>query len=443
MLKSRLTFTLIVLKLGGMKLFGTSGIRRLADRDLVQLALQVGLATGTVYKNVIIGRDTRTSGSVLRHAVTAGLLAAGARCSDAGVVPTPTVAFVTREFDAGIMLTASHNPPQYNGLKLLNPDGSAFSSEQQGQVENLINGTSSISVQWEKMQAGEVYSTATEKHIARIKQDFPGGIKLKIVVDSGCGAAYFITALLLSQLGCEVTALNGYPNGIFPHDVEPIEANLGDLMQMVRETGADLGIAHDGDADRMMAVDELGRFISGDKMLAILARAAGTKNIVTTIDASMSIEDRRFRVRRTRVGDPYVSEELKKGGGFGGEPSGAWVFPQISLCPDGIYAAAKIASIASRQKLSALVDSIPSYPVKRGNVPGTADAMERIKQGLLKLNPVSVDTIDGLKLNFKNGWLLVRPSGTEPKIRVTAEADTENAVRELYENGAKIIEKSV
>lgn len=293
------------------------------------------------------------------------------------------------------------------------------------------------------MATGEVYSTATEKHVARIKQNFPGGIKLKVVVDSGCGAAYFITSHLLTQLGCEVTAINGYPNGIFPHDVEPIEANLGDLMQMVRETRADLGIAHDGDADRMMAVDELGRFISGDKMLAILAQAAGTKNIVTTIDASMSIEDRRFQVRRTKVGDPYVSEELKKGGGFGGEPSGAWVFPQISLCPDGIYAAAKIASIASEQKLSILVDSIPSYPVKRGNVPGTADAMERIKQGLLKLNPVSVDTIDGLKLNFKDGWLLVRPSGTEPKIRVTAEANTESAVRQLYENGAKIIEKSV
>jgi phosphoglucosamine mutase len=426
-----------------MKLFGTSGIRRLADRDLVQLALQVGLAAGTLYKNVIISRDTRTSGSVLRHAVTAGLLAAGARCSDAGVVPTPTVAFITREFDAGIMLTASHNPPQYNGLKLLNPDGSAFSSKQQNQIEDLINGSSPTSVPWDKMLTGEVYSTAVEKHIARIKQDFPGGIKLKVVVDSGCGAAYFITAHLLTQLGCEVTTINGYPNGIFPHDVEPIEANLGDLMRTVREAGADLGIAHDGDADRMMAVDELGRFISGDKMMAILAQAAGSKNIVTTIDASMSIEDRGFRVRRTMVGDPYVSEELKKGGGFGGEPSGAWVFPQISLCPDGIYAAAKIASIASRQKLSVLVDSIPSYPVKRGNVPGTADAMERIKQGLLKLNPVSVDTIDGLKLNFKNGWLLVRPSGTEPKIRVTAEANTEDAVRELYENGARIIEKSV
>ncbi len=178
-------------------------------------------------------------------------------------------------------------------------------------------------------------------------------------------------------------------------------------------------------------------------MLAILAKASKTKNIVTTIDASMSIEELNFRIRRTKVGDPYVSEELKKGGGFGGEPSGAWVFPQISLCPDGIYAAAQIASIASSQKLSALVDSIPSYPVIRGNVPGTAEIMERVKQGLLKLNPVSVDTIDGLKLNFKNGWLLVRPSGTEPKIRLTAEAKNEKAAHEMYDNVAKIIKESI
>jgi phosphoglucosamine mutase len=427
-----------------MQLFGTSGIRRLADRDLVQLSLQVGLAVGTIYKSVVIGRDTRTSGSALRHAVTAGILAAGARCSDSGVLPTPTVAFVTREFEAGIMLTASHNPPQYNGLKLLNPDGSAFSAEQQNQIENLINGLTPIKAQWDKMQAGEVYSTAVEKHVARIKQDFPGGIKIKVVVDSGCGAAYFITAHLLSQLGCEVTAINGYPNGIFPHDIEPIEANLGSLMMAVKESGADIGIAHDGDADRMMAVDELGRFISGDKMLAILAQGAKTKDIVTTIDASMSIEEMHFRVKRTKVGDPYVSEELKKGGGFGGEPSGAWVFPQISLCPDGIYAAAQIAAIASRDKLSRLVDSIPSYPVMRGNVPGTAESMERIKQNLLSgLNPTSVDTIDGLKLSFKDGWLLVRPSGTEPKIRLTAEAINESIVRQLYEDGAKLIKQSI
>jgi phosphoglucosamine mutase len=423
-----------------MQLFGTSGIRRTAGIDLVRLAFQVGLAVGAKYPHVVIGRDTRTSGSALRHAVTAGILTAGARCSDAGVLPTPTLGYIAYEFQAAVMITASHNPPQYNGLKLLNPDGSAFSASQQKQIEGLVNGATPLKASWDKMQTGEVYSTAMERHVARIMQDFPGGIKLKVVVDAGCGAAYFITPHLLTRLGCEVTAINCYADGIFPHDVEPVEANLGDLMGAVRESGADLGIAHDGDADRMMAVDELGRFISGDKLLAIFAQASGSKRIVTTIDASMAVEEMGFQVRRTRVGDPYVSAELKKQGGFGGEPSGAWVFPQISLCPDGIYAAAQIADIVSHQKLSRLVDSIPSYPTVRGSITGTLASLDVVKSALTdKLKPISINTVDGLKLAFKDGWLLVRPSGTEPKIRLSAEARTEKAARRYYENGADII----
>ncbi len=425
-----------------MQLFGTSGIRRLADRDLVQLSLQVGLAVGASYDSVIVGRDTRTSSSVLRHAVTAGILAAGAQCSDGGTMPTPTLAFSSQHFAAGVMITASHNPPQYNGIKLINPDGSAFSAEQQEQVEKLINGSAPLKVSWDRMQNGEVYSDALDKHVDRIMRDFPGGIKAKVVVDCGCGAAYFITPHLLARLGCEVVSINCDPDGIFPHDVEPVEANLGELMRAVKESGADLGIAHDGDADRMMAIDDKGRFISGDKMLAILAQASGAREIVTTIDASMSIDEQQFKVKRTRVGDPYVSEELKKGGGLGGEPSGAWIFPQVSLCPDGIYAAAEIASIAWQQKLSALVDNLPSYPVIRGSIPGNSAKMANIEKKLkTELKPVSSDRIDGIKLTFNDGWLLVRPSGTEPKIRLTAEGKSQTIARELYENGARIIQK--
>ncbi len=439
-----MTFVLSLLQLVIMKLFGTSGIRRLADRDLVELALQVGLAIGTKYPKVVVGRDTRTYGSAIRHAITAGILAAGAQCDDAGIIPTPTVAFAAREFEAGIMITASHNPPQYNGIKLLNPDGSAFSEAQQKEIEDLIEGTVPINVNWSRIQAGDSYTTAIEQHIARICKDFPEGIKIRVVVDAGCGAAYYITSHLLTLLGCDVIPLNCNANGNFPHDVEPIEANLSQLMQSVKDNGADLGIAHDGDADRMMAVDNLGRFISGDKMLAILAQASGSKDIVTTIDASMCIENLGFKVKRTKVGDPFVSEELKIFGKFGGEPSGAWVFPQISLCPDGIYAAAQIAAIASRRKLSDLVDSIPSYPVIRGNIAGSITEMADLRQKLISvLNPVSTDSLDGLKLSFKEGWLLIRPSGTEPKLRLTVEAKNEQSARQLYENGAKLITEYV
>jgi phosphoglucosamine mutase len=194
----------------------------------------------------------------------------------------------------------------------------------------------------------------------------------------------------------------------------------------------------------MMAIDDMGRFISGDKLLAIFSLASGKKNIVTTVDASMSIDKLNFKVKRTKVGDPYVSEALKKSGAFGGEPSGAWVFPQISLCPDGIYAAAQITAIASRQKLSEMADGIPSYPVIRGNVSGAISSMSDFKDHiLLKLKPDSIDSTDGLKIYFKGGWLLIRPSGTEPKIRLTAEADNQELARHLYQNGASAINESL
>jgi len=422
-----------------MKLFGTSGIRRVADKNLIQLALKVGLAIGKVYSGVVVGSDTRTSSEAMKYAFISGLLAAGSRSHDGGVMPTPTLAFATKEFDAGVMITASHNPPEYNGIKLLNPDGSAFAADQQNQIEGRILDDSLSVAAWDKIKSSSLYSGAVDRHIERILQDFPGKLKLKVVLDCGCGAASVATPYLLRRLGCEVVALNCYPSGFFPHAIEPTESNLGDLMQATREFGADLGIAHDGDGDRMMAVDDKGRFIPGDKLLALLAQEAGTKGVVTTIDASMAIDEMGFNVTRTRVGDNYVSEELKKGGDFGGEPSGSWIFPHISLCPDGIYAAARLVAIASRQKLSVLIDRIPHYPLLRGSVSSEGIVMSKLERQLIAMEPLSVNNSDGIKLNFKDGWLLIRASGTEPKVRVTTEAKNEARAHQLYNKGIGII----
>ncbi|MBA7693906.1 Phosphoglucosamine mutase [subsurface metagenome] len=189
----------------------------------------------------------------------------------------------------------------------------------------------------------------------------------------------------------------------------------------------------------MMAVDDSGRFIPGDKLLALFARQVEAKEVVTTIDASMVIDEMGFDVTRTPVGDTYVSEELKRGGDFGGEPSGSWVFLDNSLCPDGIYAAARLVTIASQQKLSQLVDNIPQYPLLRGSVDSDGVAMPDLERRLLAMEPLSVNTIDGTKLNFKDGWLLIRASGTEPKIRITAEARSEVRVNQLYDNAVRAI----
>jgi phosphoglucosamine mutase len=424
-----------------MKLFGSSGIRAVFDKDLLNIAFRAGLAVGRHYRDVVVGMDTRTSGDVMKHAVICGLLAAGAACHDAGVVPTPTLAYITRRFGAGMMITASHNPPEYNGVKLLNPDGSSFDSAQQQQIETEIQAGCYESATWDRIQRSGIFSGAIGEHVEGILQDFSPGLKVKAVVDAGGGTASEVTPQLLERLGCEVVPLYCRNTGFFPRTVEPTGANLRELRRVVIESGADVGIAHDGDADRMMAVDEKGRFISGDKLLVILARALRAKDIVTTLDASMAVDEAGFSIRRTRIGDTWVSEELRKGGDFGGETSGAWIFPAVSLCPDGIYAAALVASIAGRQRISELVDAVPVYPLKRGSLAADGVSITRLEEELAGLGPVSISKIDGIRLEFADGWLLVRPSGTEPKIRLTAEAKTAARAGHLYESGLKAIKE--
>jgi len=289
---------------------------------------------------------------------------------------------------------------------------------------------------WEDMEMSRTYPQAVEEHVERVLQDFGSGMKLKVVVDCGCGAASLVTPYLLRRMGCEVLALNCDPSGHFPRDIEPTLENLGTLVQVVKATGADLGIAHDGDGDRMVAIDDL---IPGDKLLILFARELGAGQVVTTMDTSMAVEESGFEVKRTRVGDAFVSDELKLGGDFGGETSGCWIFPTVSYCPDGIYAAAQIIRIACEKRLTQLVDDLPSYPILRGSVTGEGVIIDKLEQRLMEMKPISINTIDGLRFSFDDGWLLIRPSGTEPKTRLTAEARSEARAQALYNLGIEAI----
>ena len=431
-----------------MKLFGSSGIRRVVDKEFLHLVSDIGLAVGNSYHSVVLGCDTRTSSDAVRYAFLSGLISAGATASYAGVIPTPTLAYATRHFEAGAMVTASHNPPQYNGIKLINSDGSAFDSAQRGKLEEIVSTKYSKVAHWEEIQECSDHIGAIEEHVERILADFPDKFKLKVVVDCGCGAASVATPLLLSKLGCEVVPLNCQPSGYFPRESEPIPENLGDLQRMVKAEGADLGIAHDGDGDRIAVIDDNGRFVAQDKLMALFARQVEAKKIVTTVDASMLIDELGIEIVRTRVGDAFVSDELRcyteedMNESFGGESSGCFIFPQISLCPDAIYAAAKIVQLASEHRISHLVDQLPSYPVLRGGVPGDGAVMADVENRLKREQGAEciLETIDGLRLAFSDGWLLIRPSGTEPKIRVTAEATSEQRAREIYNLGLKTIE---
>ena len=425
-----------------MVLFGSSGIRGLANTEITpELALDIGLAVGTIHDSVVIGRDPRTSGEMIEHALVSGLLSAGCDVTLIGMVPTPTLAFAARNYDCGLMVTASHNPPEYGGIKFWNRDGKAFSTHQQEELESIITNKSSKKATWDRIGKLSTKSGAIEEHSASILGNVRS-VSLKVVVDCGSGAASVITPYVLREMGCKVIALNSQPDGHFPgRNPEPTEENLSLLKSTVISSGADLGIAHDGDADRMMAVDNKGNFVSGDKLLAFFAIREAKKSIVVPVDTSRVIDDilEGVNIVKTRVGDVYVAEELNRiKGDFGGETSGTWIFPEVSLCPDGILAAARLVEIIGKEgDFNKLLDAIPVYPLKRGAFvcKDKTKAMFQIAEKLKEIG--KINTIDGVRVDSEDGWILVRPSGTEPKIRVTVES--KDNCDELYEKASGIV----
>lgn len=432
-----------------MKLFGSSGIRGITNKDVtVDLALQVGLALGRSKKCAVIGRDPRVAGEMIEHAIISGLVSAGCDVVRVGIVTTPTLAYAARNYDCGVMVTASHNPSEYVGIKLWNPDGMAFDSAQQEEIEDIIEKKDFVHAKWDMLGNVTTYENAVRDHMDMIKANSSES-KLKVVVDCGSGAGCTITPLLLREIGCKVITLNAQLDGHFPaRNPEPNDKNLGLLKIAVKEFEADLGIAQDGDADRMMAVDENGIFVSGDEMLAIFARFECKKGskLAVPVDTSMIVDDALpgTEVIRTRVGDVYVAEKMKEiKADFGGEPSGSWIFPRISYCPDGIYAAARLVEILQEKGLAEIRSELPEYPTLRDTIAcddsKKAKLMEEVKSKISSMGEVS--DIDGIRVQMDDGWVLVRPSGTEPKIRITAQA--RNNIEKLYSMAENIVMESL
>lgn len=427
------------------KYFGSSGIRGIANKEITpQIALKFGLAVGSIYPEVVIAHDPRISSKMIENAVIAGLLSAGSKVVKIGMVPTPTLAIASKNYICGIMITASHNPAQYIGMKVFK-DGISFDTEQQEEIENSLRKEKFRNASWENTGNLSTVKNALKEHSEIILRNIKSA-SLKVVVDCGCGAASVLTPYVLRKMGCEVITLNSQPDGHFPgREPEPVDENLSLLKNTVKAAGADLGIAHDGDADRMMAVDNRGRFVSGDKLLAFFAMREAKKAIAVPVDASRVIDDllNGLKISRTKVGDVYVAEMLKKiQGEFGGEPSGAWIFPKVSYCPDGIFAAARLVEIVSKEgDFSKLLESIPEYPVKRGafQCEDKKEAMVKIASELEKLGVIN--TLDGIRVDLEDGWILVRPSGTEPKIRITVES--KNRCDELYRMTEQIVRKEI
>ncbi|MCQ1539168.1 phosphopentomutase/phosphoglucosamine mutase [Methanocalculus taiwanensis] len=411
-------------------LFGSSGIRMQFGRTLLDLSLRVGASIGAGRKSVVLGSDTRTTRHILTESLISGILSSGADVIAGGIAPTPTVAYAARIADAGCMVTASHNPELYNGLKVFNPDGSSFTLHQQKNVEETLE--TPCWKDWRGLgfrRDADIITPHRDAILASVRPHEG----MTVVLDCGGGAGSLITPSLLQEAGVRSIALNCDATGTFPRPSEPLPENLSHMPAIIRRSGAACGIAHDGDADRCVAFDNQGRFISGEHLLMLFARYLDLNEVVTTVDASMAIEEV-AKVRRTPVGDSYVSEALLSWGSLGGEPSGSWIFPSHSLCPDGIYAAALFCEIAGEWDIAAEVDTMPAYPILRSSLK-TSNG-----DSALRLLGAEVPT-DGIRVEKEDGWYLIRASGTEPKVRVTAEGKTTGIAEKLLSEGEDRLKK--
>ncbi|MBI5227881.1 hypothetical protein HY988_04810 [Candidatus Micrarchaeota archaeon] len=441
-------------------MFGTSGIRGIYGKDVTE-DLAKRIANIFSDGKLVVGRDIRASGPSLLKAIFEGATAAGADVIDCGIIPTPTLGLATKKYSCrGIMITASHNPPEYNGLKLVE-NGKEIGKQMEISITKSYNEKKCRDAK----NKGSVYfddSIIDEHKLAIQKMVDVKAIskkKPKVIVDpNGAGAA--ITPSLLTDLGCQVISINSTFEK-FERESEPNEKNLTHLSQMIRATGADFGIAHDGDCDRCVVVDEQGSVLPLDVQLAMMIEYEldGGKNknkkIVSTVEASLAVREavEKFggTIEITPVGSTIIAERIEEIGAiFGGEPCGEYVYSKSVHLPDAPLAAAKFAEMFCKYgQFSKLKAKYKQYFIARekfgiSNKKNKYEIVEKVKAELATIKPTINGKIridDGVRVDEEDGWFLVRASGTEPAVRLTIEYKTQAKLLERKENLTKLIEK--
>ncbi len=437
------------------RLFGTNGVRGIANKELTpDMALLLGKVIGTMIDGrIAVGCDARFSSPMMKSAVIAGILSTGSSAVDTGIITTPGLQYYVRHrVDGGVMVTASHNPREYNGIKFMLGDGREFTREMDRKAEDLYFSGDFRVAGWNGVGDVTVDSTALDLYISgiieKVNVEEIRERKFTVVVDPGNGAGALTTPEILKKLGCRVLTINGHLDGGFPgRQPEPEEHALDDLKKMVIESGADFGVAHDGDADRAVFVDEKGRFVKEDVELAIFAREYVRERkggrVVTPVSSSRVVEDvvryEGGEVIYTEVGSPAVAEVmLKENAVFGGEGNGGLIFPEHQLCRDGGMAVAKMLEMILTKPLSEYVSEIPEYVMLKEKVP--CRDKDKLLEGLREEFSEGNFT-DGVRIDYEDGWLLIRPSGTEPIARVFAEAETIERARDLMQFGKNVVKK--
>lgn len=446
------------------RLFGTFGVRRTANDVLTpEFASRLAACYGTVIQGkVAVGGDTRTTSPMLINAVKAGLISSGCDVIDLGILPTPAVQYAVRNYyDGGVMITASHNPPKYNGIKFLDEFGIGIPDEMELKIEELYFDSEPKRASWdeigEEFTNNNIIKEYVDTVIEKVDSEAIRNANLKVVVDAGSGAGSYTAPYLVRQLGCDVTTLNCQGDGFFPgRDPEPIEENLTELINVVKDLNADIGLAHDGDADRTICIDEKGNFVLGDKTFSLVEKQMLKENdggiIVTTVATSQAIydiaEEYNGEVIATAVGDLLVARKLKdKDGLFGGEENGGLIFPDFVYGRDAAMTVAKILEIIAKEKksLSELVSELPVYYSTKMKIECSDDlkeeVMNKISEEIKTTTDFKLDTTDGVKILKEDGWVIIRPSGTEPIFRCFAESDSQDKADEMAQWGISLVEK--
>lgn len=443
------------------KLFGTDGVRGIANKDLSpELAYKLGriggyfLTKGVKRPKMVVGLDTRISGDMLEGALSSGLNSTGIDVLYLGILPTPGVARMIKKLDAdgGVMITASHNPVEYNGIKFFNKDGLKLTDETEDLIEEyILNNLDIENIPISGDLGRKIYvEDPLRKYLDYIKSTINVELNgLKIAVDCGNGAVYKAAPQLLHELGAQVYVIHNDPNGI------NINVNCGstkpeEIQKLVLETGADVGLSFDGDADRLIATDENGKIIDGDHVLAIcgtcLKEKGKLKNntivgtVMTNLGLDICLKEKNIDIVKTSVGDRYVLEEmLKSGYSLGGEQSGHIIFLDYNTTGDGLLTAIQLLSVVKQKnaklsELSAMMKSMPQVLVN-------AHVSEEKKNDYLNDN-IIINKIKEIEIHFNNnGRVLIRPSGTEPLVRVMIEGENQEEINLHASELAKLIEE--
>ena len=450
------------------RLFGTNGIREVVGEKLtapfvtsVAEAIAANYAPGAP---IVVGWDGRTSSVAFARIVGSVLVLAGHRVIEVGLLPTPAIQYSVRRLGAqlGVIVTASHNPPEFNGLKCIAADGLEETRTAEEAIETGVAERVTAVVPYDG-----VGSVASDTHgatsyvdgiVAQVDAERIAKRRFTVVLDCGNGASVPTSPTLLHRLGCRVITLNGHVDGTFPgHLSEPTEANLKDLVRVVPSFHADFGVAHDGDADRAVFVEADGRYVPGEETLTLLALDAVERNrggiVVSPVSASQSVEDAirplGGRVVYTRVGSPSVTHAMQEHRAvFGGEENGGLIFPAFQLARDGAMTLAAVLDLLARRKksLGELLREIPHYTMLKEKIACPSELRERVMSRVteeLRGRAQRIETIDGVKAYFPGGWVLLRPSGTEPLFRVFAEAKEPARARAIADEGLRSVRAAI